>query len=197
MSNVDNYAIGWDDDIYADEPEYKLLDDGDYDFTVESFERTMYGGSEKLPECMKISVTFVCTNGVDTGKVIENFYLAKKSEWRIGAFLTSVGLKTKNEATKPSKIGQSIGLTGRCKVTTRKWTGNDGNEKSSNSIREFYPKAANPMAGFTPVPAGAATPPRQFVQAQPQPTYQQPYAQPQQPYQQTFVAPNPAMWQGK
>lgn len=184
MSDFENRAIGWDEEFTADEQEFKPLPDGDYDFQVQNFERSNYEGSEKLPPCMKVAVTLSCTDGVNTGKVIENFYLSKSSEWKIGSFLRAVGLKEKGAPTRPSLIGQSIGLTGRCKIASRKWTGNNGQENTSNMIKEFYPKAVNPMAGFSPAPS--ATPPAQFTQPQ-QPVYQQ----------QNFVAPNPNMWQGR
>lgn len=177
-----NRAIGWDEEIYADEPEYKPLPDGDYDFRVLNFERSQYEGGEKLPPCMKIAVTLECTNGVNIGKITENFFLAKSNEWRIGSFLCSLGLKKKGDPTRPSMIQQSIGLQGRCKVTSRKWTGRDGQENVSNTVKIFYEKAQNQMAGFAPV---NAQPPAQFTA-------------PAQPYQQqTFAAPNPGMWQSK
>lgn len=184
-----NRAIGWDEDITADEPEYKILPDGDYDFKVLNFERSQYGGSEKLPPCMKIQVTFECSDGINIGKINENFYLVKSNEWRIGSFLCALGLKKKGEITKPSMIGKSIGLSGRCKVATRKWTGQNGQENTSNNIKEFYAKADAPMAGFTPV--NNTQPPQQFTQ--PGNTA---YQQPQQPayQQQMFTAPNPNMW---
>ena len=190
MSELDNRAIGWDEDIVADEQEFKVLADGDYDFKVVSFERSQYSGSDKLPPCMKISVTYDCTDGINTGRIIENFYLAKSNEWRIGSFLCAVGLKAKGEPTKPSRMQQSVGLTGRCKIITRKWTVNDGQEKTSNTIKDFYAKTVAPMSGFTPV---QETPPAQFAAPQ------QMYQQPQQPMyqQQSFAAPNPGMWQGR
>ena len=45
--------LGWDDEIEKDGSDYVLLPEGDYDFTVESFERGRHNGSEKLPPCNK------------------------------------------------------------------------------------------------------------------------------------------------
>jgi len=48
---MEERELGWEDIISkdADEYEYALLPEGDYNFTVESFERGRHPGSEKLP----------------------------------------------------------------------------------------------------------------------------------------------------
>ena len=56
MTTNNGYEIGWDDQIEKDGPEFVLLPEGDYDFTVIDFERGRHGGSDKLPPCHKAIV---------------------------------------------------------------------------------------------------------------------------------------------
>ena len=55
--NTENTALehelGWDDTITKDSNEFILLPEGEYNFTVESFDRGRHNGSEKLPPCNK------------------------------------------------------------------------------------------------------------------------------------------------
>ena len=45
MANTDNYAMGWDDAVSNDEAGFITLPEGEYDFTVKSFERGSFPGS--------------------------------------------------------------------------------------------------------------------------------------------------------
>lgn len=44
--------LGWDDEIEKG-ADYVLLPEGEYDFTIESFERGRFEGSDKAPACPK------------------------------------------------------------------------------------------------------------------------------------------------
>ena len=44
-----NYVFGWDDEINNESSDFVLLPEGDYDFTVDKFERARFDGSEKMP----------------------------------------------------------------------------------------------------------------------------------------------------
>ena len=48
-----NEELEWNGTLTEDAQEYVLLPAGDYDFTVDSFDRGRHGGSEKLPPCNK------------------------------------------------------------------------------------------------------------------------------------------------
>ena len=51
MSEMER-ELDWNDEIEKDS-DFTLLPEGDYDFTVESFERGRHPGSDKLPACNK------------------------------------------------------------------------------------------------------------------------------------------------
>lgn len=124
--------IGWDDEI-AEEGQFILLDEGDYDFTVTSYERARFAGSAKMCACNQI-ILHLNVGGVTLN---ENLFMNKKTEWRVSQFLISIGMKQKGV---PCKVNWNAlpGSRGRCKVGIRKWIGNDGNEKESNEIKTFY-----------------------------------------------------------
>lgn len=48
--------LDWDDEIEKDGPEFTMLPEGDYDFTVTGFDRERHPGSAKLPPCNKAVV---------------------------------------------------------------------------------------------------------------------------------------------
>ena len=57
--------FNWDDTIEKDSTDFVLLQEGDYDFEVESYERARHGGSEKLPPCNKAVLKLRIPDAVD------------------------------------------------------------------------------------------------------------------------------------
>lgn len=50
MAEYENKALGWDEEVEMGEGgDFILLPPGDYDFTVETFERARFEGSAKAP----------------------------------------------------------------------------------------------------------------------------------------------------
>ena len=163
-------AMGWDDIIEDEGGEFVIIPAGDYMFTVESFQRKRFGGSERMCACNQIALKLRidCPEGV----VIEdNLFLNRKVEWKVSQFLKAIGWKKPGEPVRPNWDALP-GTRGRCKVKVDKWKGRDGNEMESNKIDKYYP-AENPSGAPAPAPV-------------PAPAYQQPTPAPQQ-YQQTAV----------
>ena len=52
-NTIEERELGWEDTIQKDALEFEPLPEGDYEFTVESFERGRHNGSEKLRPCNK------------------------------------------------------------------------------------------------------------------------------------------------
>ena len=141
MNTNESYVMDWDSEIERESAGFTLLEEGDYDFEVAGFERARHGGSAKLPACPKavVSIKVYDING-DFALIKHNFFLHSNCEGMICAFFTSIGLRKKGErfAMAWDKI---VGCTGRCKIVQRKYTGNDGNEYTSNEIKKFYEPA--------------------------------------------------------
>ena len=73
-----NEIFDWDSEINNESSDFVLLPEGDYDFTVEKFERGQFDGSEKMPACKKAIVTFTVFGADDTISITENFMLCAK-----------------------------------------------------------------------------------------------------------------------
>lgn len=149
--NNNGYELDWDSAIEKDSPEFILLPEGDYDFTVTKFERGRHNGSEKLPPCNK-AIIYLSIETPEGNAVIQHqLFLHSKTEGMLSAFFTAIGQKKKGEKITMN-WNTVVGSKGRCKVYVDTWTGNDGTEKKSNKIRKFYePEDTKPAAGgYTP-----------------------------------------------
>lgn len=141
-NNVMEKELNWDDTITKDSGEYILLPEGDYNFTVESFERGRHTGSEKLPACNKAILTLSIDAPEETVKITHNLFLHSKTEGLLSAFFSSIGQKKKGEPLKMN--WQKVpGASGKCKIGIHSYK-KDGEERKSNEIKRFYPKEEGP-----------------------------------------------------
>lgn len=140
---MEERELQWDDTIEKEGGDFILLPEGDYNFTVESFERTRHGGSEKLPPCNKAVLTLVIESAEGTAKITHNLFLHSKTEGLLSAFFTCIGQKKKGEPLKMN-WGKVPGSTGRCRVGTHNYRNKDGEERKGNDIKKFYPKEEGP-----------------------------------------------------
>lgn len=85
--------MDWNDYI-ENEGELVTLPEGDYDFTVTSFEKGQHAGSAKIPPCNKaiLELTFRAPNG-SRGKCKDFLLLHDSVEWKLCAFFRSIGQK--------------------------------------------------------------------------------------------------------
>jgi len=146
--NDDGRALGWEDTIEHDSPDFVILPEGDYDFEIIDFERGRHNGSEKLPPCHK-AIVHVKVEGKEGTTIIKhNLFLHSKTEGMVCAFFTAIGLRKKGE---PFKMNWPAvpGSKGRCKVGIRKWKNDEGKEMTFNEIKKFYEPDAQ-QAMFTP-----------------------------------------------
>ena len=141
-------AFDWNDTIEND-GEFKLLPEGDYDFTVQSFERGRFNGSEKMSACPMAILSIRVSGPAGATTLSHNLFLHSKSEWALCAFFTAIGHRKSGEPLRMdwSKVS---GSSGRCKLGVRKWMGKDGQERESNEINRFYEPDAAAAPAFTP-----------------------------------------------
>lgn len=131
--------LQWDDVIEKDDSEFVLLQEGDYDFTVESFERARHNGSEKLPPCNKAVLKLRIDSEQGTAYINHNLFLHTITEGILSAFFSSIGQKKKGEPLRMD-WGRVPGSTGRAKVVIRTYENRDGEKRRANDIKRFYPK---------------------------------------------------------
>lgn len=145
MSETVGRELDWDDEIEYMENSFEPLPAGDYDFTIERFDRGRSKGEGKLPPCKMVTVYFIL-QGPDGREVTvrENYILNSCLEWKLSELFCGVGLLkpggklTMNWPALP-------GLTGRAKVSLQ--PGYKNPEKKFNRIDKLYPKQP---AKFTP-----------------------------------------------
>ena len=140
---MEEKELQWDDTITKDASDFILLPEGDYNFTVESFERGRHTGSDKLPACNKAILTLRIDTPEGTARIMHNLFLHSKTEGILSAFFTCIGQKKKGEPLKMNR-GQVPGSSGRCKVEIHSYKNKDGEDRQNNNIKRFYPKDEGP-----------------------------------------------------
>lgn len=145
MENMNDRELDWNDTIEKDANEYILLQEGDYDFTVESFERARHMGSEKLPPCNKAVLKLRVDSEQGTAYINHNLFLHTITEGMLSAFFASIGQKKKGEPLRMD-WGRVPGSTGRVKVGIHTYKNKDGEERKSNEVKRFYPKESTGQA---------------------------------------------------
>lgn len=137
MAETIGRALEWNDEIENDGQPYVLLPEGDYDFTVEKFERGRHEGSSKIPPCNKAVLTLVI-DGPDGqhASIGCNLFLYGTMEWKLCQFFTSIGARRHGERLRMD-WGRVPGARGRCRVKVHDYTKKNGDPGQSNEIDSF------------------------------------------------------------
>lgn len=150
-------AIGWDEEITVEkEPEFVLLEPGEYNFTVTSFERGRYDGSSKLPACSVAKLALKCSNGIQETTVFVNLFLVSNQKWKLTHFFKSCRLiaadipEGVNYAMPWSRV---IGAQGRALIKNREY-----NDKQYNEVEKFLYDNPATTATTATVPAYVTAP---------------------------------------
>lgn len=137
MSDNLGRALEWDDEIQKDDA-YQLLEPGDYNFTITNFERSRYEGGKKVPACNKAVLTMRIYDDLGNETLVATSFLLHSSmEWKISEIHRAVGLKKHGEKLR-MKWKEMVGLGGRCKVTIREYTKQNGDLAKANQVEKFY-----------------------------------------------------------
>ena len=140
---MEERELEWNDTITKDASDFILLPEGDYNFTIESFERGRHEGSEKLPPCRKAVLTLRIEAPEGTVKITHNLFLHSKTEPLLSAFFTCIGQKKKGEPLRMD-WGQVPGSSGRCRIAVHSYKNKDGEERKGNDVKKFYPREEGP-----------------------------------------------------
>lgn len=127
--------LGWNDVIEKDSA-YSLLEEGDYDFVVKSFERGRHAGSAKLPPCNKATLTIEVSSDQQATVIQHNLFLHTTTEGILCAFFTAIGARKHGEKLVMD-WNKVVGAHGRCRVFIDTFTKKDGTEGKSNKIAKF------------------------------------------------------------
>lgn len=144
MAINSGYEMDWDSTIENDEqPEFTVLEEGDYNFTIEKIERGIVGENSEKYAGMKMATVYFDVPVAGTGESVqirENFILHSNFAWKIGAMLVSVGLKKKGEAISGNYWNKLPGSSGRFHVV--KTQSNKDKTKFFNNIKTFHEPSA-------------------------------------------------------
>lgn len=138
MSQNEGYELGWDDEIEESGPDLVLLPAGDYNFTVEKFERGRHQGSANLPPC-NMAILTLKVDGGEHGSttVINRLFLHSKTEGFLSNFFEAIGQKKEGERVKMN-WNAVMGAKGRCTLEVNKYM-RDGKERQNNQVKTFLP----------------------------------------------------------
>ena len=129
-------ALDWNDDIENDGGDFTVLPAGEYPFKVVGFERSRYGGGDKLPPCNK-AIIEIQVDGGDAGSttIKENLFLHSKTEGILCAFFRSIGQRKSGEKLTMDwkKVPGSEGIA---KIGIREYT-KDGEKKEINQVKQW------------------------------------------------------------
>ena len=139
---VKERELNWEDSIEKDGEDFILLEPGDYDFHVESFERARFMGSDKMPPCNQANLKIVIETPKGIAVIKHQLLLHTRTE-----FFASIGQKKKGERVTMN-WNLVPGSKGRCKVFNEEYKGN-----TYNKIKNFISKeeqAPVQQSGYTP-----------------------------------------------
>ncbi len=71
--------------------QYIILEEGDYNFTVSTFERARFPGSAKIPACNKAVLTLAVYTSNGVAFVKYDLILWSSLEWKISEFFRAIG----------------------------------------------------------------------------------------------------------
>lgn len=171
--------LSWDDEIEKDGGDFILLPAGDYFFTVTKFERGRFAGSAKMPACNQAKLELTIDHP-EHGKVVifNNLFLHTKTEGLLSNFFAGIGQKKKGEKLRMN-WQTVIGSRGKFELNINKFIGNDGEERTNNQVKKFYPYEEAFPGGQA---QGGYQAPAQTYQQPTQQTFQQPAQQQQTPF---------------
>ena len=134
---VEGRELSWEDSIKEDAQDFEPIPEGDYNVTVEKFERSRSKGEGKLPPC-NMAVVYFTVHGKDRDITIrENYVLHSSLEWKLSELFRGVGLKKEGEELRMN-WGALPGLTAKAKVGVK--PGIKDPSKKFNNIEKLYPK---------------------------------------------------------
>jgi len=151
-TNTQPQEMEWDDVIENDGQEFIILPEGDYVYTVVGFERGWQNSTAKIPKgCNKAILTLEIQTADGPARVMTNLLLIRSVEFKISAFFRSIGLKQHGERLVMN-WNKVIGAKGMAHIKPRKYTGNDGQERTANDVDRWIDYDAARMSSIAQSP---------------------------------------------
>lgn len=137
LANAKSGSMDWNAIVIKDKPETVILPEGDYNFTVMSFERGRFAGSDRISPCNKavMMLAFTTEDG-KVAKVKVELLLHSVVEWKLASFFRSIGQKKRGEAIE-MHWDTVEGARGRAHVKPRTYATANGEERTVNDVAYF------------------------------------------------------------
>ena len=140
-------ALDWDSTIENEGGEslFRLLPEGEYDFTVKGFDRYSFNGNDKTPPCPIAKLHLIVHAEDGDAQVDDSLFLAKRSEWKLSQFFICIGQKKHGEKLRMN--WQAVaGSNGRLRISHRTYNGKEYNQVA----RYLEPAEPAVQKKFTP-----------------------------------------------
>jgi hypothetical protein len=129
--------LDWNDEVEKGEGgDFVLLPPGDYDFTVESFERGRHPGGEKSPACHKAILKLRIESQEGTTVITESLLLYDKMKWKLAQFFICLGEK---EVNKKVKMNWNMVPGAKGRATIEVTTDRNDATKKYNHVKKYLP----------------------------------------------------------
>ena len=134
--------FGWDEGFSKDfsENDFTVLPEGDYDFTVESFERARHEGSDWIPACHKAVLKLRVDTEAGSALITHSLFLCTKDSCKrdIYRFFESIGYIKDGDDLRPNwNASALVGQKGRAHVIQR--ASKNDPSKIFNNVKNFLP----------------------------------------------------------
>jgi hypothetical protein len=147
-------AFDWNDTIENDSS-FTLLPEGDYPFTVVSFERGEHAGSDGIPPCKKAVLTLEIDGGaLGTTEIKENLFLHSRMEWKLCQFFTAIGQRKRGEQLRMD-WSRVPGARGMARLVVNEYDEKKngqktGNKRQNNRVDTYLEPTQSAGGGFVP-----------------------------------------------
>ena len=135
-TNISNECLDWDSTIEEDGQQIIVLEEGDYNFLVTSFERGSFPGGNKIPACNKATITVQVNSPKGLATVKFDLFLHRSVEWKLSSFFRCIGQKKVGEKLVMN-WGNVIGSVGRAHFKPRTYTNTNGEVRETNDLDRF------------------------------------------------------------
>lgn len=129
--------LGWDEEVEKGEGgDFVLLPPGDYDFTVETYERARFDGSTKAPACHKAVLKLRIDAPEGSALITESLLLYDKMQWKLAQFFLCIGEK---EVDGKVKMNWPAVPGSKGRATVEVTTNQNDPEKKYNHVKRYLP----------------------------------------------------------
>ena len=145
--DVTNEVLDWDSEIEEEGglSLFRLLPEGDYEFTVKSFDRANFNGNDKTPPCPMAKLHLIIHAADGDAQVDDSLFFSKRAEWKLSQFFICIGQKKHGEKLRMN--WQSVpGSKGKLSINHRTYNGKEYNQVA----RYLEPAEPAVQKKFTP-----------------------------------------------